>query len=60
MELRTKHIKVAEDWEAENTNWSPVHWSRFFDSEQKRKNEIKVISVDQMFNVIDKFIRSRE
>ncbi len=49
LELKAKYLKVAEEWEADNADWSPVQWSHCFDAEQKAKSKNKVLSVCAAF-----------
>lgn len=60
LEVKTSYLKVAEAWEEEGRDWSPVQWSHCFDVQKKRKEAIKVISITQMFDVLDEKLRSRE
>ncbi|MFR9563078.1 MAG: phage integrase SAM-like domain-containing protein [Rikenellaceae bacterium] len=45
LELKAKYLKVAEEWEAEDADWSPVQWSHCFDVEVEKKASFKVKSV---------------
>ena len=60
IELKTKYLKVAEDWNEQDKQWSPVQWSHCFDDIQKKKDEIKVISVSQMFDILNEKFINRE
>ncbi|MFI3294050.1 MAG: phage integrase SAM-like domain-containing protein [Rikenellaceae bacterium] len=60
LEIRTKYLKIAEAWDLDGAAWSPVQWSHFFDKEQQRREEEKVISVSQMFDILDDRLRKRE
>ncbi|WP_165044257.1 tyrosine-type recombinase/integrase [Dysgonomonas sp. ZJ709] len=51
-DLRRKFVKVAEDWEAEERNWSPVQWSHYFDKEKEKREEKKILSILQMIELI--------
>lgn len=33
LDLKTKYLKVTEDWEAENKSWAPVQWSHSHDTQ---------------------------
>ena len=60
IDFKTKYLKVAEDWEAEGKQWAPVQWSHYFDNIDKKRQEAKVISVCQMFDILDDKLRNRE
>ena len=45
IEQKTNYLKVAEEWEAEGKDWSPVQWSHCFDVQKKVKEKNKVLSV---------------
>ena len=51
-ELKMKYLVVVEQWEKENRLWSPVQWSHWFDKENLRKEQVKVLSVSQMIDDI--------
>ncbi|MFI3262937.1 MAG: phage integrase SAM-like domain-containing protein [Rikenellaceae bacterium] len=42
---KAAYLKVAEEWDAENKEWSPVQWSHCFDIQKKVKEKSKVLSV---------------
>ncbi len=54
LEFKTSYLRVAEEWEAEDRDWSPVQWSHCFDTQKKEKAKNKVLSVaavcDSMIN----------
>lgn len=54
LELKSQYLKVAEEWEAEGVEWSPIQWSHCFDSEEEiaKKEKIKVQTVSQCIDVI--------
>lgn len=52
LELKANYQKVAEEWEAEGKDWSPVQWAHYFDVEQKAKSRNKVLSVSTVINNI--------
>ena len=60
LDLKTKYLKVAEDWEAENKSWAPVQWSHHFDNQEQRKLEVKVISVAKALDLIIEQISNRQ
>lgn len=59
-ELKMRYLKVAEDWEAEGKNWSPVQWSHCFENIQARKQEAKVIPIITMIEKIIKRAAEKE
>ena len=60
LELRTKYLTIAEEWEAEGKSWAPVQWSHSFDAQKKKKDSAKVVSLCKMFDILDDKIRNRE
>ncbi|WP_029903479.1 phage integrase SAM-like domain-containing protein [Prevotella sp. 10(H)] len=54
IDLRLKYQKVAEGWEAEGIEWSPVQWSHYFDTEDKniRTKKVKVLPISQCIDII--------
>ncbi|WP_274950068.1 hypothetical protein [Bacteroides cutis] len=57
LDLKTKYLKVAEDWGAENKSWAPVQWSHHFDTQQQKKQDVKIISVAKALDLIIEQIR---
>lgn len=45
IKIKLKYLKVAEQWELENQNWSPVQWVHCFDINIVKTNKPKVKSV---------------
>ncbi len=45
VDLKASYLKVAEEWETEEQDWSPVQWSHCFDKEKKAKAKNRVLSV---------------
>lgn len=60
IELKTKYLKVAEDFEDQGAPWSPVQWSHYFDNVQKKKSETKAVSVGQMVDIVIDRLKKRE
>ena len=60
LELKAKYLKIAEEWEAEGKEWSPVQWSHCFDIEQKAKKKNKVISVSAAIKEIIRHNQDKE
>lgn len=60
LDLKTKYLKVAEDWEAENKPWAPVQWSHHFDVQVQRTQEVKVISVAKTLDLVIEQISQRQ
>lgn len=55
-DLRLQYQNIAEEWEAEGRNWSPVEWTRFFNEETEKQEECKVVTVSQMIDrLIERF-----
>jgi len=52
-DLRTKYLHVADTWEAEGRNWSPVQLSHCFDEVKHTQPEVKVKSVLQMIDYLE-------
>ena len=48
-DLRTKYLHVADTWEMEGRNWSPVQLSHCFDEIKAAKPEVKVKSVQTLY-----------
>ncbi|MDD3038744.1 hypothetical protein [Bacteroides sp.] len=59
-EFKTKYLKVVEVWEAEGKQWTLVQWSHYFNDIDKQRQGTKVVSVCQMFDIIDDKLRNRE
>ncbi len=62
-DLRLKYQKVAEDWEAEGVEWSPVQWSHYFDTENNEvsaRKKIKVIPISQCIDIIIEDMRNQK
>lgn len=60
IDLKTRYLKIAEEWDAEQCAWSPVQWSHYFDNEKKENETSKVISVCRMFEIIFEKMHKRE
>lgn len=52
-DLRTKYLHVADTWESEGRNWSPVQLSHCFDEVKAATPEVKVKSVVQMIDYLE-------
>ncbi len=61
LEFKARYQKVAEEWESENKDWSPVQWSHCFDIEQKAKSKNKVLSISSVVEgiITDKLTKER-
>lgn len=59
-DLRTKYLHVADTWEAEERNWSPVQLSHCFDEIKQTQSEIKVKSVLQMIDYLEARFREKK
>lgn len=51
-ELKMKYLEVVEQWEKENRLWAPVQWSHYYDKEDSKKEEVKVLTIAQMIEEI--------
>lgn len=60
LDLKTKYLKVAEDWEAANQAWVPVQWSHCFDVPEQKKQEVKILSVAKALDLIIERIAERK
>ena len=59
-DLRSKYLHVAERWEAEERQWSPVELSHSFEELRSAKPEVRVKSVQQMIESLEeKFMEKR-
>ncbi len=59
-DLRTKYLHVADTWESEGRNWSPVELSHSFDEVKQAKPVVKVKSVLQMIDSLEaRFMEKR-
>ena len=52
LEFKAKYLKVAEEWESESRDWSPVQWSHCFDIEEKVKAKNKVLSISSVLSEV--------
>lgn len=59
-DLRTKYLHVADTWEMEGRNWSPVHLSHCFDEIKAAKPEVKVKSVQQMIDYLEETFKNKK
>lgn len=59
-DLRTKYLHVADTWEVEERNWSPVQLSHCFDEIKQTQSEIKVKSVLQMIDYLEARFREKK
>lgn len=53
LDMKTKYLHVADTWEAEERNWSPVQLSHCFDTVKAAKPEPRVKSVQQMIDCLE-------
>ncbi len=59
-DIRTKYLHIADTWESEGRNWSPVELSHSFDEVKQAKPEVKVKSVLQMIDFLEaRFIEKK-
>lgn len=64
LDLRLKYQKVAEEWESEGIQWSPVQWSHYFDNEnssnESNTKKVKVQPVTQCIDAIIDNLKSQK
>ena len=53
LDMKAKYLHVADTWEAEERNWSPVQLSHCFDTVKAAKPEPRVKSVQQMIDCLE-------
>jgi hypothetical protein len=59
-ELKEKYEKVARKWEEERKSWSPRELAHFFETEEKKRDEVKVLPVSQCIDIIVKQLNERK
>lgn len=59
-DLKTKYLHVADTWEMEERNWSPVQLVHCFDEIKAAQPEVKVKSVQQMFEFLATKFREKK
>lgn len=60
LDLKSRYLKIAEDWEEENSEWSPVQWSHCFEKRANQKKDSKVLSVLQALDIIIERLQGRK
>ena len=60
LELKSRYLKVAEEWEEQNSAWAPVQWSHCLEATTKQKKDSKVLSVTQTIDIIIERMENRE
>ncbi len=60
IDIKTKYHHVADMWEDEGRNWSPVELSHCFDKEKQAKEEVKIKSVLQMIDSLEERFRNKK
>ena len=60
LEIKASYQKVAEEWESEDKDWSPVQWSHCFDIEEKSKIRNKVLSVSTVLSDVIQQKKTKE
>lgn len=58
-DLRTQYLHIAEKWEAEERNWSPVQLAHALDEVKTIRSEVKVKSVQQMIEFLEAKFREK-
>lgn len=59
LDLKTKYLHVADKWEIEGRNWSPVQLSHCFDEIKSVQPEVRVKSVQQMIDALEQRFREK-
>ena len=59
-DLRTQYLHIADKWEAEERNWSPVQLAHALDEVKTIKSEVKVKSVQQMIEILEAKFREKK
>ena len=59
-DLRTQYLHIADKWEAEERNWSPVQLAHALEEVKAIKSEVKVKSVQQMFEFLEAKFREKK
>jgi hypothetical protein len=59
-ELKEKYESVAKQWDREGKSWSPRQLSHCFETEEKKKEEIKVLPVSQCIDHIIAYLKNRK
>jgi hypothetical protein len=49
---RLRFTKIAEEWEAESTEFSPKQWADYFKTTQPKKQLVKIITISDMLDEI--------
>lgn len=59
--LRLKS-EVAEDWEFEGQNWSPIQWAHHFDVEhvEKKEKQVRIQTIDKCMDDIIEMMKTRK
>lgn len=60
LDLKSRYLKVIEEWEEQNSVWAPVQWSHCLETTTKREKESKVLSVLQALDIIIEQMENRE
>jgi site-specific recombinase XerD len=59
-ELKAKYETVAKQWDKEGKSWSPRQLSHCFETEEKKKDEVKVLPVSECIDFIVKNLKQRK
>jgi site-specific recombinase XerD len=59
-ELKGRYETVAKQWNKEGKAWSPRQLSHCFETEEKKKEEVKVLPVSQCIDVIVEQLKNRK
>ena len=58
-DIRTQYLHIADKWEAEERNWSPVQLAHALDEVKTIRSEVKVKSVQQMIEFLEAKFREK-
>lgn len=60
LETRKKYMALADEWDRQGLEWSPVQWSHYFDTVKKEKEKVKILSISQCTDIIIQEMRGRK
>ncbi len=59
-DLKLEYIKVIEEWEVQDINWTPVQLAHHFDKPKEEQKKIVIRTVSECFDVIINAMRNRK
>ncbi|NDW11265.1 phage integrase SAM-like domain-containing protein, partial [Dysgonomonas sp. 520] len=66
LDLKVKYLSVAESWEKEGKEWSPIQWSHCFESKkgpvaaESKPEKVKVLTISKCFDIIIEDMKNRK